>query len=159
MALISCDSKNNKEQIKKSYSIIGASNSISESSHKKLNDVFMDVLNKIEIDNNAKFDIRKIKIILDSARFTNKLQIATVENVAEIDDKIKLKEKYLNCLKLLDTLYKINFPQFIDILDSKANNKIELISNTIVNKLQDLERLKAAEQNARRQVEIKYNLQ
>ncbi len=158
MALISCDSKNNKEQIKKSYSVIGSSNSISESSHKKLNDVLMEVLNKIEIDNDAKFDIKKIRIILDSAKFTNKLQIAAVEKVPEIDDEIKLKEKYLNCLKALDTLYNINFPQFIDILDSKANNKIELISNTIVNKLQDLEKLKADEQNARRQVEIKYNL-
>ena len=110
-------------------------------------------------DNNAySVKTKELLQLLDSAKVTNDSRIKLLNNIKQVDDDIKFKDKSLYYAMLFDTAFNNEFKIAINILASNKENKFEIIKQQVYPTLLKIKEAEEAFKKADNEMQLKYNI-
>ena len=132
------DEKKDTTEVAKSFGLIYTAFITTKEVQNRFFGKATDLLGQIKYNNEALIDTKNLKLLLDSAKKANEIQINIISMAEEPDQSIGYKEKTLKYISKVKDLYNNQFPQLITILNSKAEGRFEKSQALLFEKMTEM---------------------
>lgn len=114
----------------------------------------------VAVKDNKAYNVntKELLQLLDSAKVTNDSRINLLNNIKQVDNDIKFKDKSLYYAMLFDTAFNKEFKTAINILASNKENKFELIKQQVYPTILKIKEAEEAFKKADNDMQLKYNI-
>jgi hypothetical protein len=101
----------------------------------KLIDTAKEMISIIKNDEDAKFDAKPIRQLLDNVRINNDLRIKNIERITEIDGELNYKAEALDFIKTFNDFYETEYEEFLNAIDGDRSDCFEKCKKILLPKL------------------------
>ena len=93
------------------------------------------MLSAIQENEDARFDTKPIRDLLEDMRAYSDIQRKNIEKITEIDKEINYKEKALISLKTFNDFFETEYEEFLKIIDDTSGDRFERSKKVLLSKL------------------------
>jgi hypothetical protein len=129
-----------------------------KASQQEFVDKLTEDLNRMQQNNNAMIDTKKLRELLNKAKQANQVSTEHIKNTTEIDNEINLRRKALDENELFKSLYENEFDKIITAIENKEPDKLNKAIHSLSAREDEIKKVQSASRQADDEFTKKYNI-